>query len=232
MTRHRLPHALAAMAVLLVAVLPESIASRQTRERQPIDAAALFDRACRPCHGGDDPRAPSEDALHGRSPQAILDALTSGPMRYQGLALGGDERRALAEFLSGRTLRGTVAGVAAGLCGRRTPIGDIAAMPMWNGWGAALENTHFQPTAQAGITAADVPRLHLQWAFGFPDTTSAWAQPTIAGGRLFVGSQNGTVYSLDAASGCVVGTFTARARTLRIVNCGDGIITFSFMIDV
>ena len=37
-----------------------------------------------------------------------------------------------------------------------------------------------------GLTAEQVPRLHLKWAFGFPDATSAWAQPTIAGGRVFV----------------------------------------------
>jgi hypothetical protein len=41
--------------------------------------------------------------------------------------------------------------------------------------------------AQAGLTAEQVPRLSLKWAFGFPDTTSAWSQPTVVGGRLFVG---------------------------------------------
>jgi polyvinyl alcohol dehydrogenase (cytochrome) len=67
-----------------------------------------------------------------------------------------------------------------------------------------------QPADQAGLTAAQVPQLHLKWAFGFPDATSAWAQPTVVGGRLYVGSQNGTVYSLDAASGCVAWTFVAQ----------------------
>jgi len=210
----------AAIGILLVAISSESISSRQERGRQAIDAAALFDRSCRACHDGGDPRAPSVDALAGRSPQAILDALTSGSMRYQGLALSGGERRALAEFLTGRTLRGTVAGTTTGLCGRRMPMGDVAAAPMWNGWGASLENTHFQSSAQAGLTAADIPRLHLVWAFGFPDTTSAWAQPTVAGGRLFVGSQNGTVYSLDAASGCIVWTFAARAGVRASISIG------------
>ncbi len=56
-----------------------------------------------------------------------------------------------------------------------------------------------------------MPRLSLKWAFGFPDATSAWSQPTVAGGRLFVGSQNGTVYSLDARTGCIYWTFTAKS---------------------
>ncbi len=61
------------------------------------------------------------------------------------------------------------------------------------------------------MAAEDVPRLSLKWAFGFPDATSAWSQPTVAGGRLFVGSQNGTVYALDARSGCIYWTFTAKS---------------------
>src|SRR5205807_5315877 len=97
------------------------------------------------------------------------------------------------------------------LCGKRTPFGDPFIAPFWNGWGASLENTHFQPAEHARLAAADVPKLRLKWAFGFPDTASAWAQPTIAGGRLFIGSQSGIVYSLDAASGCIAWTFTARA---------------------
>jgi hypothetical protein len=39
-------------------------------------------------------------------------------MRYQGLALGGAERRAVAEFITGRSIRGPVAGDASGRCNR------------------------------------------------------------------------------------------------------------------
>jgi polyvinyl alcohol dehydrogenase (cytochrome) len=180
----------------------------------------LFDRHCNTCHNGDDLRAPSADALRGRSPQAIVDALTAGSMRYQGLALSGAERRAIAEYLTGRTLRGSVTGTAVGNCVKPSPLGDPLEGPVWNGWGPAITNTHAQSAARAGLTAEQVPRLHLKWAFGFPDSTSAWAQPTVAGGRLFVGSQNGTVYSLDAATGCVVWTFNAQAGVRASVSIG------------
>ncbi|HEY7292232.1 MAG TPA: PQQ-binding-like beta-propeller repeat protein [Vicinamibacterales bacterium] len=132
-------------------------------------------------------------------------------MRYQGLPLAGPERRAIAEFLTGRTVRGATTGDAAGRCRPITPLGDIDTAPSWNGWSPRLDNTHFQDERQAGLTAADVPRLALKWAFGFPDAASAWAQPTVVGGRLFVGSQNGTVYSLDAKSGCIAWTFVAHS---------------------
>jgi polyvinyl alcohol dehydrogenase (cytochrome) len=37
----------------------------------------------------------------------------------------------------------------------------------------------------------------------------AFGQPTIGGGRLYFGSANGTVYSVDAQSGCIYWTFKA-----------------------
>jgi polyvinyl alcohol dehydrogenase (cytochrome) len=141
-------------------------------------------------------------------------------MKYQGLALNGEERRAIAEYLTGRKLSGALSATIVGNCGRRPPLGDPTANPLWNGWGPTIENTHFQPAAQAGLSAEQVPRLHLKWTFGFPDTTSAWAQPTIAGGRLYVGSQNGTVYSLDAASGCIAWTFVARGGVRGSISIG------------
>jgi polyvinyl alcohol dehydrogenase (cytochrome) len=188
----------------------------------------LFVEHCSGCHNADDPRAPSPEALHGRSPQAVLDALTAGSMKYQGLALSGEERRAIAEYVTGRRLRAPLIGGTIGNCGpstprgtgRRQPPGDPRAGPLWNGWGPTIENTHFQPAEQAGLSAEQVPRLHLKWAFGFPDATSAWAQPTIAAGRLYVGSQNGNVYSLDAATGCTIWTFAAQGGVRGSVSIG------------
>ena len=175
------------------------------------DPAKLFEDHCASCHDGNDARAPSRELMRGRSPQAIIDALTSGPMRYQGLPLSGVERRALAEYIAGKRLRGTVTGAMRGRCPHPTPFGDPSAAPNWLGWSATVRNAHFQPADEARLTAEQVPRLKLKWAFGFADATSAWAQPTVAGGRLFVGSQNGSVYALDAATGCIAWTFAAHA---------------------
>jgi polyvinyl alcohol dehydrogenase (cytochrome) len=213
---------IAAISAILIIVLAGALA-RLVAQPAPgtPQGARVFEASCRSCHDGDDPRAPSLEALRGRSPQAIVDALTSGSMRYQGLALSGDERRAVAEFIAGRTMTGTVSGATIGTCGaRRKPLADPFAMPLWNGWGPDIRNTHVQPAAQAGLTADQVPRLRLKWAFGFPDTTSAWAQATVAGGRLFVGSQNGTIYSLDAASGCIAWTFTAQGGVRAAISIG------------
>jgi polyvinyl alcohol dehydrogenase (cytochrome) len=66
----------------------------------------------------------------------------------------------------------------------------------------------------AQLGTSDLPRLKLKWAFGFPGATRSVAQPTIVGGRVFIGSKGGKVYSLDAKSGCAYWDFEA-GRNVR-----------------
>lgn len=82
------------------------------------------------------------------------------------------------------------------------PVALTDSGPVWNGWGAGLDNSRYQTAAGAGLTAESVPRLKLKWAFGFPGDLSAYSQPVVFGGRLFVGSAGGTLYALDAKTGC------------------------------
>jgi polyvinyl alcohol dehydrogenase (cytochrome) len=101
---------------------------------------------------------------------------------------------------------------------------DALSQPHWNGWGVDPAQHRFQSSEMAQLPASDVPRLRLKWAFGFPGATRAVAQPTIFGGRLFVGSQQGKVYSLDAKSGCTHWVFDAAkgVRSSVVVGQSDG----------
>jgi polyvinyl alcohol dehydrogenase (cytochrome) len=138
-----------------------------------------------------------------------MDSLVTGAMRPQGARLSGAERRAVAEFITGKTIEGDVSGAGTGRCKPGEPLQDPAKSPRWSGWSPSTTNTRFQSADQAGLSPSDLPRLKLKWAFGFPDASVAWSHPTVAGGRLFVGSQNGTVYALDARTGCIQWTFSA-----------------------
>lgn len=208
------------MLVLAGAVFA-SIAVR-TQTSAP-DGEQLFTARCATCHSGDAAsRAPALDALRSRAPQAIIEALVNGAMRVQGATMNGAERRAVAEFVTGKKLEGDVIGaVASSRCRTATPLGNSARSSHWSGWSPAITNTRFQPGDQAGLTAGDLSRLTMKWAFGFPDAASAWAQPTVAGGRVFVGSQNGTVYSLDAASGCIHWAFSAGGGVRTAITIGQ-----------
>ena len=98
----------------------------------------------------------------------------------------------------------------AGVCpNNNAAFADPLTKPRWNGWGVDPAQHRFQPSDMARLAASDAPRLKLKWAFGFPSATRSITQPTVVGGRVFVGSLNGNVYSLDAKSGCSYWQFRA-----------------------
>jgi polyvinyl alcohol dehydrogenase (cytochrome) len=188
---------------------------------QGTDGAAVFARACASCHdAAAGSRAPSLDSLRGRSAQAVMDALLTGAMRMQGARITGAERRAVAEYVTGKTLGAPTSNPEVGRCAASPPFTVSPSGPMWSGWGAVITNTHAQPAVQAGLNAADVPRLKLKWSFGFPDSSQAYSQPSVAGGRVFVGSHSGAVYSLDARSGCMYWAYQAKSAVRSAISIG------------
>jgi polyvinyl alcohol dehydrogenase (cytochrome) len=176
----------------------------------------IFQAACTGCHGNPAvPRAPSQAALMGLSPERIYDSLTSGAMApVVGSKLSEGGRRAVAESLAGQRLGAAALGDAAHMPNRCTvnpKLSEPANPSGWNGWGVDTANSRFQSTAAAGLSAETIPHLKLRWAFGFPNSASAYAQPAVRSGRLYVGTDTGFVYSLDARSGCVYWSFKAKA---------------------
>src|SRR5262249_4569738 len=93
-------------------------------------------------------------------------------------------------------------------CPSNPALADLDASPFWWGW-AGAGNARFQAKAAAGLTPTDVPKLKLSWAFGLPGGASMYSQPSVAFGRVFVGNDNGVVYSLDAKTGCLYWAYQA-----------------------
>ena len=57
------------------------------------------------------------------------------------------------------------------------------------------------PAERAGLAPAQVPRLKLKWALGYPGDVTAFAAPTVLNGTLFVGSASGAVEAVVSAKG-------------------------------
>jgi polyvinyl alcohol dehydrogenase (cytochrome) len=133
-------------------------------------------------------------------------------MREQGAALPKADKRRLAEFLGGAALPAETAVPVAARCKGPAAQFDRRRPPEVAGWGITLGSERYVAPPIARLAAADVPRLELKWAFGFPGASRARSQPSFAGGAVFVGSQDGTVYALDLASGCVRWSFRADAE--------------------
>src|SRR6185436_7772677 len=155
-------------------------------------------------------KAPTGEMIREMTPERIFASLTTGSMKMQAEPLNEGQKRVIAEFMSGRTLGSAAVGDAKNMpnkCASNPAMTDPTRSPAWNGWSADGANTRFQPAQAAGLTAAQVPQLKLKWAFGLPAGMTSSSQPTVVSGRVFVGGDNGFVYSLDAATGCVYWSF-------------------------
>ena len=177
----------------------------------------LYAANCARCHEAamNLPMLPTRAALSQYTPERIETAMSGFAMQSQVAHLSHAERRAIAEYLSGRPVGSYRAPLevipANAYCTASANISDPLAGHAWNGWGTGLDNDRFQTAAAAGLTAEDVPRLKLKWAFGVPGVAASGSQVTVVGRRVFFGSRNGMVYSLDADTGCIAWAFAADA---------------------
>jgi polyvinyl alcohol dehydrogenase (cytochrome) len=108
------------------------------------------------------------------------------------------------------------------LCPTNPGLGDWQSEPSWNGWGAGATNARFQPAAGAQLTAEQVPKLRLKWAYGFAGSKTMNGQSTVVGGRVFLGVDTGSVYSIDAVSGCSYWSYRAAAPVRSAISIGPG----------
>lgn len=206
------------LATLAIA-FASSAASAQVLQVMPV-----FESRCAQCHGANANamRAPDRAALMTMTPERIFTALTTGSMAANASGISDGMKRALAELLSGRPMGVSESGKASSMknqCSAK-PAFDPSTGPRWSGWGNDLMNSRMQTAEQAGLRASQIPSLQLKWSFGFPNGSSAYGQPAVAGGRVFVGSDNGFVYSLDAATGCVYWSFEANAGVRTAISIG------------
>jgi polyvinyl alcohol dehydrogenase (cytochrome) len=171
----------------------------------------IYETRCATCHQQPtNARIPSRADLAKLQPQQVVDALEKGAMTTQAQGLSAAQIRAVAAFVgTAAPAVATVPAAPANQCKEGATKPFLPTANDWNGWGLNNQNTRYQPNP--GVAAADIPKLKLKWAFGFPNDTRAVAQPSIVAGRIFVGSHGGVVYSLDLASGCVHWSFNAGA---------------------
>lgn len=173
-------------------------------------AEALYQQHCGSCHNGGGYKAPHRMFLGMMAPDAILASMDGGLMVEQAQALSGPQKKSIAEHIAGRSLDTEMVELPPPVCENKSL--DLSQPPLQKSFGVDYRNSRFQPAETGGLSAADVADLELKWAFAYPNAIQARSQPTVAGGTVFVGSQNGTVYALDAKSGCVRWTYRASAE--------------------
>lgn len=186
------------------------------------DGGGIYKAHCASCHDAGLPSIPTRDGLKSFSAEAVNRALVTGAMRFQGSDLSFAERHAVAEFVTGKHFETEKA--RQGTCAAKLPGKPLPGE--WNGWSSDLENSRFESGEAAGLAANQVPRLKLKWAFGFPGDFVAFSQPSIVNGKLYVGSAGGTVYALDARTGCTHWAFDAGAGVRTAITIGPGPVAY------
>lgn len=161
--------------------------------------ADIYEANCAACHDHPEGRIPPRSFITvTKSPEYIIRALTNGPMMQQGSNLTPQQRIAVATYLVGKRPGEAPAALTANRCRNQPKAMSIAASD-WNGWAGGGEgNVRYHRTS--GLTAANLSKLKMKWAFAYPGGASG--QPAIVGGRVFAPSIAGVLFSLDAATGC------------------------------
>jgi polyvinyl alcohol dehydrogenase (cytochrome) len=181
----------------------------------PVAGEPIFKAKCAQCHEPAVGRAPAKELLAARAPEEVYDALTLGAMKPMAEGLSEAQLYGLVRFITGKSpVPNVVAAPDPNPCKQDTPL--QARAPRWNGWGHDVENTRYQPAP--GFKATDIPRLKVKWAFAYPGTKNS--EPLVFGGRVYVASMSGKVYSLDAKSGCVHWRFDWRGGARASMSVG------------
>lgn len=176
---------------------------------------ALFQTSCAKCHDPAVGRAPGRRQLASLAPRDIVQSLTSGSMKSMAAGLGDTDIRAVATYLTGRQ-PSAAAAAAINPPPCPNPGGFTMTAGSWSGWSIDPRNWRYQP--DPGLTSAEIPRLKVKWAFSYPGGN--YGQPAVVGGRLFITSRGGAIYSLDARTGCLDWRFAQSAPSRTTVSVG------------
>lgn len=184
--------------IALSAYFSNSNAALQQPAPTSVEGAELYKQRCAVCHDEPQDRVPPMFLIRRRSAEDVMQTLTSGVMKQQAKGLTEEQIRQLAIHLTGKLPGAPINNLDGNKCtGAPSPIKLTAAD--WNGWGRDLDNSRFQP--KPGIKPADIPKLKVKWAFAHPGPM-ATGQPTIIGDRLFLTTEAGYIFSLNAQTGC------------------------------
>ena len=161
---------------------------------------AVYEKYCARCHELGNPRIPTRETLQKMPATRILRALNYGAMIAIAYTMNLGQREAVATYLG--TPGGDPRPSPSSFCSDKSVRISADSKVEWNGWSPGSANTRFQSAEAAGLTLEGVRNLKLKWAYAFEGDITAFAQPTILDGNLFVGSAGGAIRDLDARTGC------------------------------
>jgi polyvinyl alcohol dehydrogenase (cytochrome) len=190
-----------------IALCASLLAAAMFMHAQAPSGEAIYQQRCSACHDQPGSRVPPRASLQKMPALRILRTMNSGAMMTVAYQLRREEREAVARYLG--TPGPEPGPKPEAFCKERAVSLQQASAFSWNGWSPTPDNWRFQSADAARLSISQVRKLKVKWAFGLDGDISAYAQPTVAGGYIFMGSAAGVVYALDASTGCIEWTYQA-----------------------
>ena len=191
------------------------LASMITAQGQAPSGEAIYKQRCAACHDQPGSRIPPRASLQKLPALRILRAMNAGVMMTVAYPLRREEREAVASYLG--TPGPEPGPKPEAFCKERAVSLSQTPKFAWNGWSPTSDNARFQSADAARLSVSQVRKLKLKWAFGLDGDISAYSQPTVIDGHIFLGSAAGVVYALRSDSGCVEWTYQAAAPVREAV---------------
>src|ERR1700722_14266907 len=131
-----------------LSILFAMLCAAGSSQAQTTKGAVLFEQHCASCHGNPSSATPSPDfmSLWKLTAEAVYAAMNKTPHATLS-AVTDDDWREVAFYIGRRRVdigKVTDAKLMLNPCPGNSPLGDLSAKPLWNGWGNGVSNARFQ----------------------------------------------------------------------------------------
>lgn len=183
---------------------------------------AVYNRSCAMCHErSQETRAPALVALRQLDAAHIRHALMEGAMQAQGRALTQQDLAQVIEYLADPAV-GQHDWIDANTCSNDRRAVDLSMPATVATFGFGLDSKRRMTASEAGLASGDLERLELEWAIGFPQTSTMRSQPVVVGSTLFISvGDTSRVYALDTDTGCVKWTYVSETPLRTALTYGE-----------
>lgn len=174
---------------------------------------AVYEKACASCHATPaNPRAPTLAGLQQISSQRLSEVMSEGGiMAPMAAGLSAQEKSSLIAWLTASQASAPASWTDAIMCQADRRGVSASAGIVSQGFGVNENQTRSLTAAEAGLRKADLGKLEVAWAIGFPGQGGGTGASVLSDGTIFItGGQK--LAAVDAASGCIKWTYAAASR--------------------
>ncbi len=177
---------------------------------------AVYDANCASCHNNPPPggRVAAFSTLTGTSATQLRTVLSEGGSMFpMAASLSAAEINNLIGYLTSGQQASANDWSRQLLCAADNRAVDVSKPVAFSGFGVNLAQTRNMTAKQAGLRKADMAKLEIAWAIGFPQTQTLGTGAVVIGDTAFINAA-GRLLAIDTAKGCARWAVTISSRNV------------------